>query len=127
MVKACNNIDFHRLLTLARPAGAGDRSALPLAGDDPAAKAEVTQLLDVLGYDTVDIGMLTDSWRSEPGTPVHVQPYFPGRPPEGLGQEAAYRWFLETPGTAVPAARSRELVDSALRGPAGGKFPPSQG
>jgi predicted dinucleotide-binding enzyme len=122
VVKAFNNIDFHRLLTSARPAGAPDRSALPIAGDDPAAKAQVAQLLDTLGYDTVDIGTLADSWRSEPGTPVYVQPYFPGRRPEGVSQEEAYRWFLETPGVAVPADRVKELTDSAVRGPAGGKW-----
>lgn len=79
MVKAFNNIDFHRLTTGARPAGALDRSSLPIAGDDPAAKAEVAWLLDILGYDAVDIGALADSWRSEPGTPVYVQPYLAAR------------------------------------------------
>jgi hypothetical protein len=37
-VKACNNIAFIHLLTLARPAVAPDRSALPIAGDDPGAR-----------------------------------------------------------------------------------------
>lgn len=121
VVKAFNNIDFRRLLTGARPAGAADRSALPIAGDHPAAKAEVTRLLDVLGYDTVDIGTLADSWRSEPGTPVYVQPYMAERP-AGLGQEEAGRWFFETPGVPVPAGRVRELVASATRGePAGSR------
>ncbi|MEW1721087.1 NADPH-dependent F420 reductase [Streptomyces sp. NPDC093109] len=123
VVKAFNNIDFHRLFTSARPSAAADRSALPVAGDDTAAKAEVARLLDILGYDAVDIGTLADSWRSEPETPVYVQPYFPGQPPEGAGQEEGYRWFLETPGVVVPAARVRELAAGAVRGPAGGKFP----
>lgn len=68
VVKAFNNIDFVRLFSLARPAGARDRSALPIAGDDAAAKAQAARLLDVLGYDAVDIGSLIDSWRSQPGT-----------------------------------------------------------
>jgi hypothetical protein len=123
VVKAFNNIAFTHLLTLARPVGAPDRSALPIAGDDPTAKAEVAGLLDALGYDAVDIGTLADSWRSEPGTPVYVQPYSPGQPPEGLCREEAYRWFVETPGVPVPADRVQELTDSAVRGPAGGKLP----
>lgn len=69
VVKAFNSIDFVRLFTSARPVGADDRSALPVAGDDPAAKAQVAELLDALGFDAVDIGTLADSWRSEPGTP----------------------------------------------------------
>ncbi|MEV1243198.1 NADPH-dependent F420 reductase [Nonomuraea sp. NPDC050022] len=123
LVKAFNNIDFHRLSTSARPAGAADRSALPIAGDDPAAKAEVIALLDVLGYDAVDAGSLADSWRVEPGTPVYVQPYFPGQMPEGVGQDEAFRWFFETPGVPVSAAQVKELIDSAVRGVAGGKLP----
>ncbi|GAB2885150.1 NAD(P)-binding domain-containing protein [Streptomyces mayteni] len=123
VVKAFNNIAFRSLLTLARPAGAPDRSALPIAGDDPAAKAEVAALLDALGYDAVDVGALADSWRVEPGTPVYVQPYFPWERPEGLAPEEAMRWFLDTPSVPVPADRVRELTASAVRGPAGGKRP----
>jgi predicted dinucleotide-binding enzyme len=123
VVKAFNNIDFHRLFILARPAAAPDRSALPIAGDDEAAKAEVARLLDALGYDAVDIGTLADSWRSEPGTPVYVQPYFPARLDNVKSQEEAYRLFLETPGIPVPAGQVKELTGSAVRGPAGGKLP----
>jgi predicted dinucleotide-binding enzyme len=123
VVKAFNNISFFSLATTARPAGAPDRSALPIAGDDPAAKADVAALLDVLGFDAVDVGGLADSWRSEPNTPVYVQPYLPGQPPEGLGREDAFRWYLETPGAPVPAGRVRELTGTAVRGPAGGVIP----
>jgi predicted dinucleotide-binding enzyme len=112
VVKAFNSIDFRRLFILARPSGA-DRSALPIAGDDVAAKERVAKLLDALGYDAVDIGKLTESWRSQPGTPVYVQPYMSARP-EGLSQEEAYRWFLETPGIPVPAGRVKDLIDAAV-------------
>ncbi|WP_433187499.1 NADPH-dependent F420 reductase [Actinoallomurus sp. CA-150999] len=118
VVKAFNNIDFRRLATSARPAGAADRSALPIAGDDPAAKEEVARLLDVLGYGAVDIGTLADSWRSEPDTPVYVQPYLAERP-EGLSQDETHRWFFETPGVPVSAAQVKELADQAVRRPAG--------
>ncbi|WP_200824251.1 NADPH-dependent F420 reductase [Nonomuraea solani] len=114
VVKAFNNIDFHRLLTSARPAGAADRSALPIAGDDAAAKAEVAGLLGLLGYDVVDIGPLAESWRSQPDTPVYVDPYVVPRPQGELSQEDAYRWF-ETPGVPVPAGRVRELAAAARR------------
>ena len=120
VVKACNNLLPTSLLTLARPAGAPDRSALPIAGDDPAAKAQVAKLLNALGYDTVDVGTLADSWRFEPGSPVYLQPYLPGQPPQGASLEQYRRWAMETPSVPVPAARVRELIDSAVRGPAGG-------
>lgn len=118
LVKAFNSIDFVRLFTLARPSGAPDRSALPTAGNDAAAKTHVAQLLDTLGYDAVDIGTLSDSWRSEPGTPVYVQPYLPARP-EGMSEEEAYRWFTDAPGASVSASRVKELAGTAVRRPAG--------
>jgi predicted dinucleotide-binding enzyme len=123
VVKAFNNIDFRRLFTLALPYGAPDRSALPIAGDDSAAKIEVAELLNDLGYDAADIGTLSDSWRSEPGTPVYCLPYFPGQPPGDASPHEAFRWFFETPGVAVSACRVRELTDSTVRGPAGGQLP----
>src|SRR5947207_732246 len=69
VVKVFNNIYFKHLQSLARPSGADDRTALPIAGDDQAAKAAVTAYLDSIGYDAVDTGPLTESWRQEPGTP----------------------------------------------------------
>jgi 8-hydroxy-5-deazaflavin:NADPH oxidoreductase len=77
VVKAFNNIFYRHLLSLARPAGAADRTFLPIAGDDPAAKRAVTAFLDSIGYGTVDAGSLADSWRQEPGTPVYGAPYGP--------------------------------------------------
>ncbi|MBQ1027310.1 NADPH-dependent F420 reductase [Micromonospora sp. C95] len=71
VVKAFNNIFFKHLLTLARPGDTADRSALPIAGDDPGAKAIVTDFLDRIGYDTVDAGTLADSWRFQPDTPAY--------------------------------------------------------
>jgi predicted dinucleotide-binding enzyme len=123
VVKAFNNIDFRRLFTLALPWGIPGRSALPIAGDDAGAKTEVAHLLDVLGYDAVDLGTLADSWRSEPGTPVYCEPYFPASRPEDASPHEAFRWFYETPGVAVSADRVRELAGCAVRGPAGGQLP----
>jgi predicted dinucleotide-binding enzyme len=71
VVKAFNNIYARHLLTLGRPSGAAGRIALPVAGDDHAAKAVVLRLVDELGFDGVDAGGLDDSWRQQPGTPVY--------------------------------------------------------
>jgi len=72
VVKAFNNIYAEHLYKLGRPAGNPGRIALPVAGDDPAAKAVVLQLIDQLGFDGVDAGGLDDSWRQQPGTPVYT-------------------------------------------------------
>ena len=88
-VKVFNNIYYRHLASLARPAGAPDRSALPIAGDDEAAKAAVTAFLDSIGYDTVDVGALAESWRQEPGHPAYGAPYGPFSDPAGTPASAA--------------------------------------
>ena len=77
VVKGFNNIFFRHLLNLARPSGGADRSYLPIAGDEAAAKRAVTEFLDSIGWGTVDTGPLADSWRHEPETPVYGTPYGP--------------------------------------------------
>ncbi len=100
VVKVFNNIYFKHLRSLARPPGAGDRSALPVAGDDEAAKAAVTAYLDSIGYDAVDAGPLAGSWRQEPGTPAYGTPYGP---------------FSDEAGTPAGAARIRADLAGAHR------------
>jgi 8-hydroxy-5-deazaflavin:NADPH oxidoreductase len=46
--------------------------ALPVAGDDAAAKSVVLRLVAELGFDAVDAGGLDKSWRQHPGTPVYT-------------------------------------------------------
>jgi 8-hydroxy-5-deazaflavin:NADPH oxidoreductase len=100
VVKVFNNIFFRHLASLARPHGAADRSALPVAGDSAAAKAAVTAYLDSIGYDAVDAGLLAGSWRQEPGTPVYGAPYGP---------------FSDEAGTPAPAAEIRVALVGAHR------------
>jgi predicted dinucleotide-binding enzyme len=71
VVKAFNNIYAQHLLDRHLPSGSPGRIALPVAGDDPDAKAKVLALVDELGFDGVDAGGLDDSWRQQPGTPVY--------------------------------------------------------
>jgi 8-hydroxy-5-deazaflavin:NADPH oxidoreductase len=100
VVKVFNNIFFKHLLSLSRPAGADDRSYLPIAGDDPDAKAATTAFLDSIGYGAVDAGDLSDSWRQEPGTPVYGPPY---------GS------FSDEKGTPAGEAKIREALEAASR------------
>ncbi|WP_433714540.1 hypothetical protein ACQP2U_10755 [Nocardia sp. CA-084685] len=92
------------------------RSALPIAGDNVAAKAEATHLLHLLGHDVVDIGPLTDSWRTEPNTPAYIRPYLGEIP--AMDVDAFLQWTRRTPGIPVPATHLTELVETAVRQPA---------
>ncbi|MGW4724219.1 NADPH-dependent F420 reductase [Streptomyces sp. NPDC004292] len=71
VVKAFNGTYAQDILDLPRPAGDPGRIALPVAGDDEAAKETVRALIDELGFDTVDAGGIDDSWRQQPDTPVY--------------------------------------------------------
>ncbi|MGW2486723.1 NADPH-dependent F420 reductase [Streptomyces sp. NPDC001606] len=71
VIKAFNGTYAQDILDRHRPAGDPERIALPVAGDDQAAKAKVRALIDELGFDTVDAGGIDDSWRQQPGTPVY--------------------------------------------------------
>ncbi|HYU52859.1 MAG TPA: NAD(P)-binding domain-containing protein, partial [Gemmatimonadaceae bacterium] len=71
VIKAFNTIYAQHLLELGRPAGSPGRKALPVAGDDKAAKAVVLKLIDELGFDGIDAGTLDESWKQQPGTPVY--------------------------------------------------------
>jgi 8-hydroxy-5-deazaflavin:NADPH oxidoreductase len=72
VIKAFNNIYAQHLLELGRPPGDPKRIALPVAGDDAAAKAVVMRLVDEIGFDPVDAGGIDQSWRQQPGTPVYT-------------------------------------------------------
>jgi len=69
VVKAFNHIHAAALTTDGQPSGSKNRRALAVAGDDQSAKAEVTNLLDEFGFDTVDAGPLKEGWRIQRDTP----------------------------------------------------------
>ena len=70
VVKALNHSGYHELEGRARPAGAPDRRAAGVAGDDPPAVATIAGLIDGIGYDPVRLGSLRAGRVLEPGGPV---------------------------------------------------------
>jgi predicted dinucleotide-binding enzyme len=71
VVKAFNTMYAQHLLERGRAADQPGRIALPVAGDDPSAKAVVLRVIDELGFDGIDTGTLAESWRQQRGTPVY--------------------------------------------------------
>lgn len=74
VVKVFNAILAKDLVLDSRPKEAPDRRALPVASDDPAAKALVIKLLDEIGFDSADAGSLDESWRFERAKPAYCIP-----------------------------------------------------
>ena len=71
VAKAFNNIIASILATGGKLAGDPYRIALPVAGDDPKARAAIMMIVERLGFDTVDAGPLSESWRQQPGQPAY--------------------------------------------------------
>ena len=89
VVKAFNNIAAAHLGTLQRPAGHPERSVMAIAGDDDDAKQTVTEFLDSIGYDALDVGSLAEGWRFQRDTPAYGGVYVaPGTGFPGPGQQA---------------------------------------
>ncbi|GGR09354.1 NADPH-dependent F420 reductase [Streptomyces netropsis] len=71
VIKAFNGTYAQDILDRPQPQGHPERIAVPVAGDDETAKKVVRELIDELGFDTVDAGGIDDSWRQQPDTPVY--------------------------------------------------------
>lgn len=104
VIKAFNNIYATHLKSMNVPAGTPGRIALPVAGDDPKAKAVVMALIDVIGFDAVDTGGMDDSWRQQPGTPVYTADFDAAGTRRALaqaqpGRSAEWRATPNSPGT----------------------------
>lgn len=69
--KVFNGIYWKHLLERGTPGGTPDRIGLPIAGADGAGRALVHGIVDQLGFDPVDAGPISESWRQQPGTPVY--------------------------------------------------------
>lgn len=115
-----NNIFYMSLQALGKPKGAAGRVALPVAGDNAAHKQAVFELLELLGFDGVDAGPLSESWRQEPGQPCYCTDY--DAPTLRAKLAAAYtdkqkKWAKRDEMLALfsLAAKSREEFIGAVR------------
>ncbi len=72
IAKAFNQILAADITTDGKPGGDPDRRALATAGDDAEAVAFVTRFYDEAGFDTVNVGPLSESWRVERDRPAYV-------------------------------------------------------
>lgn len=71
IIKAFNNLLAHTLENEGTPEGTSGRIAMAIAGNDVSQKQIIMNVVNQLGFDTVDSGSLSDSWRQQPGTPAY--------------------------------------------------------
>jgi 8-hydroxy-5-deazaflavin:NADPH oxidoreductase len=71
VIKAYNSILAGSLVCSGLSKGDPLRLALPISGDNKQSKDLVSTLIDDSGFDSLDYGVLQDSWRQQPGSPVY--------------------------------------------------------
>lgn len=71
VIKAFNNLLTETLDKEGKPEGTSYRIAMAIAGDNQEQKQTIEKMVSELGFDTVDSGNLSDSWRHQPGTPAY--------------------------------------------------------
>jgi len=72
VAKGFNHIKWGDITTDGTPAGTPNRRALATSSDNDDAAALVTSLFDEFGFDTVNAGPLSESWRFERDQPAYV-------------------------------------------------------
>ncbi|MEV7136243.1 hypothetical protein AB0N24_25615 [Arthrobacter sp. NPDC093128] len=87
---------------------------MAITGDDQDAKTQVARFVHAIGYDTLDIGPLTNGWRHEAGTPVNMLPYATSAPASVKAEEFE-EWLHTAPTVRVTADRVRDLTDATTR------------
>jgi predicted dinucleotide-binding enzyme len=71
IIKAFNNLLAFTLENEGTLEGTSGRIAIAIAGNDQSQKQIIMDVVNELGFDAVDSGSLSDSWRQQPGTPAY--------------------------------------------------------
>jgi predicted dinucleotide-binding enzyme len=91
VIKAWNAITSQSFAERVSEPGDHDRIAIPVAGDDDAAKATAMALVAATGFVAFDSGSLADSWRQQPGTPAYCTDRTADELPAALAKADAAR------------------------------------
>ena len=69
------SLEIYRFPALSKaiPSGNANRLALSIAGDNAEQKQTIMKLIDEIGFDAIDGGLLSESWRQQPGEPAYCQ------------------------------------------------------
>lgn len=97
--KVFNGIWWKHLLESGKPSGTTSRIALPIAGEDGPGRVLVHDVVDQLGFEPVDAGPISESWRQQPGTPVYGKDFDADKTRQALADatdERTSEWTART-------------------------------
>jgi predicted dinucleotide-binding enzyme len=119
VVKSLNQLSYHQLDELPRAHGAADRVAMATVGDDRVAVRSVMHLVDALGFDPVDGGLLATGRLLEPdGSPYAITYTAPDLARRLAGETTS---AVPVPSTVGRAAARPTSPGKAFRVSAGGE------
>lgn len=109
VVKAWNAITSQSFDAKASEPGDRLRVAIPVAADRDADRALAMQLVEQTGFDAVDAGVLAESWRQQPGSPVYCTDRTRAEMPD---------WLAAAEKERVPKRRdlAMEVIGDYVRG-----------
>ncbi|WP_066189325.1 NADPH-dependent F420 reductase [Gracilibacillus timonensis] len=84
IIKAFSNLLAYTLENKGTPEGTNGRIAMTISGNDLSQKQIIMDVVNELGFDAVDSGSLSDSWRQQPGTPAYCTELTKEKLTEGL-------------------------------------------
>jgi predicted dinucleotide-binding enzyme len=117
--KVFNGIWWKHLLESGTPSGTPNRIALPVAGEDGPGRELIHNIVDQLGFDAVNAGPISESWRQQPGTPVYAKDFDADNTRKALAEATRERtpeWRAQ-PHSTVQQRRSQSPRNRGRRGP----------
>lgn len=112
VIKVFNSIQAASLKNLGQAEGEKNRIALPVSGDNTETKQLVMQIVNELGFDPIDFGKISDSWKQQPGTSIYCADLNKEQLVAGFNEMEAFR----TPEIRKSIEINRELqVEAYLK------------
>ncbi|KQX00840.1 NADPH-dependent F420 reductase [Flavobacterium sp. Root420] len=105
VIKAFNNLLAETLANGGKEPGAKDRIAMAVAGYNTEAKKTIEGLINDAGFDAVDSGNLSESWRHQPGTPAYCTE---------LTAEELKQALFDAVKEEAPLLRDKTIIDLSL-------------